>query len=99
MSQTSINPIVILNELNSNEVKSLFEHLKMFTENLEEKNDPDPIEIQLVDASYQVMEKIQIFESVMKMYTAQGRSELLGNQLERLYNSSKVDIGTSTLFK
>ena len=98
MSQTSINPTVILNELNSNEVKSLFEHLKMFTENLEEKNDPDPIEMQLVDASYQVMEKIQIFESVMKMYTDQSRSDLLGNQLQRLYDTDKSR-GTSTLFK
>ena len=99
MSQTSINPTVILNELNSEEVRSLLEHLQMFTENLEEKNDPDPIEIQLVDASYQLIEKIQLFESVIKIYTVEGKKELLGNQLERLYNSEKIGTGTSTLFK
>ncbi|MCK5608389.1 hypothetical protein KAR91_41285 [Candidatus Pacearchaeota archaeon] len=99
MSQSSINPTVILNELRSSEVKLLFEHLKMFTENLEEKIDPDPIEIQIVDAAYQLIEKVQLFESVMKQYSSAKSEDLLGNQLDRLYNSGKVASGTSILFK
>ena len=99
MSQTSINPTVILNELRSSEVKILFDHLKIFTEHLEEKNDPDPIEMQIVDASYQLIEKIQLFESVMRQYATESASELLGNKLTELYNSGKVKGGTSTLFR
>jgi len=99
MSQSSINPTVILNELRSSEVKLLFDHLKILTDHLEEKNDPDPIEIQIVDASYQLIEKIQLFESVMKHYATESADELLGSKLDKLYNSGKVNGGTSTLFK
>ncbi len=99
MSQSSINPTVILNELTSEDVKLLFEHLKMLSEHLEEKNDPDPIEVQVVDAAYQLIESVQLFKSVMKQYAAEGNKELLGNQLDRLYNAGKVKGGTSILFK
>ena len=81
MSQSSINPTVILNELRSNEVKLLFERVKNFTEDLEDKNDPDPIEIQIVDASYQLIEKLNLFESIMKQYATNNADELLGNKL------------------
>lgn len=99
MSQSSINPTVILNELNSSEVQTLFEHLKNLLEYLEDKNDPDPIEVHVVDASYQLIEKIQLFESIMNDYVKEGRKDLLGNKLVDLYNSGKVTGGTSTLFK
>jgi hypothetical protein len=99
MSQSSINPTIILNELNSQEVKLLFEHLTRFLEDLEEKVDPDPIEVQIVDAAYQLVEKVQLFEAYMKQYTNENKKELLGNQLDRLYNSGKVKGGTSTLFR
>ena len=99
MTQSSINPTVILNELRSSEVKLLFDHLKIFMDHLEEKNDPDPIEMQIVDASYQLIEKIQLFESVMKHYATESADELIGSKLDRLYNSGKVKGGTSTLFK
>lgn len=99
MSQSSINPTVILNELRSSEVKLFFEHMKILTEHLEDKNDPDPIEVQIVDASYQLIEKIQLFESVMKQYAIEDKKDLLGNKLSELYGSGKVKGGTSTLFK
>ena len=99
MSQLSINPTVILNELNSEEVKLLFEHLSKFLNELEEKNDPDPIEVHIVDAAYQLMEKVQLFESYMKDYVKEGREILIGNKLDNLYNSGRVTGGTSTLFK
>jgi hypothetical protein len=99
MSQSSINPTVILNELRSSEVKLLFGHLKILSDHLEEKNDPDPIEMEIVDASYQLIEKIQLFESVMREYARESANELLGNKLTELYNSGRVKGGTSTLFK
>jgi hypothetical protein len=98
MSQTSINPTIILNELKSEDVKLLFEHLSKFLEELEVKNDPDPIEIEIVDSAYQLIEKVQLFESVMNKYITDGNTELLGNRLEQLYSKSRAH-GTSTLFK
>lgn len=99
MSQSSINPTIILNELNSEEVKLLFEHLSKFLNELEDKNDPDPIEVQIVDTAYQLIEKVQLFEAYMKQYTQEGNEKLLGNKLDKLYNSPKTSIGTSTLFR
>jgi hypothetical protein len=99
MSKTSINPTIILNELNSEEVKNLFEHLQRFLEHLEEKNDPEPIEIQIVDSAYQLIEKMQLFESVIKQYGIKTSEDLLGSKLDKLYNSGKGRGGTSTLFK
>lgn len=99
MSQLSINPTIILNELNSEEVKLLFEHLSKFLNELEDKNDPDPIEVQIVDAAYRLMEQVQLFESYMKQYALEGKKDLLGSKLDKLYNSGRVSGGTSTLFK
>jgi hypothetical protein len=98
MSQTSINPTIILNELKSQEVKILFEHLSKFLSELEEKNDPDPIEIEIVDSAYQLIEKVQLFESIMGKYISDENIQLLGNKLDRLYSTSKKS-GTSILFK
>ncbi len=73
-------------------------HLKILSDHLEEKVDPDPIEMEIVDASYQLIEKIQLFESVMRQYAVKSSEELLGNKLTELYSSAKKG-GTSTLFK
>ena len=99
MSQSSINPTIILNELNSEEVKTLFEHLQRFLEHLEEKNDPEPIEMQIVDSAYQLIEKMQLFESVLKQYGIKTSEDLIGSKLDKLYDSNRVKGGTSTLFK
>jgi len=101
MSQSSINPTIILNELNSKEVKLLFEHLPKFLNELEEKNDPDPIEVQIVDAAYQLIEKVQLFEAYMKQYVQEDNETLVGSKLDDLYNSDRASrgSGTSALFK
>jgi hypothetical protein len=96
MSQSSINPAIILNELSSGDVKSLMEHLEVFLKFLEEKNDPEPIEIQVVDSMYQLVEKFQMFEEVMRKYQETFAEELLGKKLDQLYSSSAI--GTSKLF-
>ena len=88
MSHLSINPTIILNELKSEEVKLLFEHLSKFLEELEDKNDPDPIEVEIVDSAYQLIEKVQLFESVISKYIKDENIELLGNRLDKLYRST-----------
>lgn len=99
MSQSSITPAIILNELNSGSVRSLMEHLTIFLEHLEEKNDPDPIEIQIVDSAYQAIEKFQLLEAVMRNYQAEEAEDLLGSKLDKLYSSGAKQTGTSRLFK
>jgi len=99
MSQSSIKPAIILNELNSGGVRTLMDHLEIFLEHLEEKNDPEPIEIQIVDAAYQTIEKFQLLEAAMRKYYIQENEELLGSKLDKLYSTGSSKIGTSRLFK
>jgi len=99
MSQSSIKPAIILNELNSGGVKILMDHLTIFLEYLEEKNDPEPIEIQIVDAAYQVIEKFQLLESTLRKYQVEVAEDLLGSKLDKLYSSEPRNTGTSRLFK
>jgi len=99
MSQSSIKPAIILNELNSSGVRTLMDHLKIFLEYLEEKNDPDPIEIQIVDTAYQTIEKFQLLEAAMRKYYAEKNEELVGSKLDKLYSAEPSNTGTSRLFK
>lgn len=99
MSQSSIKPAIILNELNSSGVQNLLDHLNLFLESLEEKIDPDPIEIQIVDTAYQAIEKINLLEAALRKYQAEEGKELLGSKLDDLYSSEPKSTGTSRLFK
>lgn len=99
MSQSSIKPAIILNELNSGGVKMLMDHLKIFLEYLEEKIDPEPIEMQIVDTAYQAIEKFELLEAAMRKYQDHESKNLLGNKLDELYSSEPVNTGTSKLFK
>jgi len=85
MAQHKTSVIRFLNELNSKEVKSAFEFLATILENLEEKNDPDPIEMEIVDASYQAIEKLNVLENNLRKYVNDENKTLLGNRLNDLY--------------
>lgn len=85
-----------LNMLNSAPVKESFSCLSTLVENLETKNDPEPIEIEIVNAAYQVIEKLNLLQSTMKQYKNEEKI-LTGNKLTDLYHSNKSS-GTSTLF-
>ena len=86
-----------LNELNSDEVKSAMGHLTEILESLETKNDPEPIEMEIVNEAYQTLEKLQILESAIRTYLGSER-KLTGDKLESLYDNNHAS-GTSTLFK
>ncbi len=85
-----------LNMLNSAPVKDSFSCLSTLVESLENKNDPEPIEMEIVDAAYQVMEKLNLLQSAMKTYK-NSQKVLTGNKLTDLYGKNKGS-GTSTLF-
>lgn len=87
MAQHKTSVIRFLNELNSKEVKSAFEFLSTILENLEEKVDPDPIEVEIVDSVYQAIEKLNLLENNMRKYVNDENKTLLGNKLNDLYES------------
>lgn len=87
MAQHKTSVIRFLNELNSREVKSTFEFLETILDNLENKNDPDRIEMEIVDSAYQAIEKLNILENNLRKYVKGEYDKTLpGNKLFDLYN-------------
>lgn len=87
MAQHKTSVIRFLNELNSREVKSTFEFLSTILEGLEDKNDPDRIEMEIVDSAYQVIEKLSVLESMLRKYVNdENNTSLPGSILSNLYD-------------
>jgi hypothetical protein len=66
-------------------------------EELENKNDPDPIEIRLVQNLYHFLEKLKILEHNLSSYVKDNNKNLLGTKLDSLYEKQE-SFGTSRLF-
>ena len=93
-----INAVVnFLNTLNSSPVKEAFDALTALLEELEMKNDPEPIEMEIVDSAYQAIEKLNLLQTAMRRYKSSDKS-LTGNTLSDLYKNSHGG-GTSKMFK
>lgn len=86
-----------LNELNSDKVKGAMDHLNEILVLLENKNDPEPIEMEIVNEAYQTLERLQILEAAIRRYLNTGR-DLPGDKLGNLYENNHSG-GTSVLFK
>ena len=71
----------------------------MLLSNMLVKLDPEPIEIQIVDAAYQAIEKFQLLEAAMRKYHSEESTELVGSKLDKLYSAEPSNTGTSRLFK
>lgn len=76
---------IFLEGLHSEVTKSTFEHLQGLIESLEIKNDPDPIEIKLVDSIYSFLEKLNILESNISTYSKEVDNPY-GKKLSSLYD-------------
>jgi hypothetical protein len=75
-----------LNEMETGDTKDSLSLLNRILEHLEEKADPEPIEMEMVDLTYQLLEKFQLLEAAMKKYIADSNSSNLeGNILSDLY--------------
>jgi len=72
------------------------DHLASILESLESKDDPEPIEMSIVNEAYQTIEKIKVLESSLRTYVNEGGT-LDGDKLNDLYESSNIN-GTSKLF-
>lgn len=87
MTKQKISVIRFLNELNSKETRNTFEFLSTILENLENKNDPEQIEMEIVDNAYQAIEKLSILESSLRQYVKGiNKVSLPGNKLFDLYD-------------
>jgi len=77
---------IFLEGLHSKGIKETFDHLQGLIETLESKNDPDPIEIKLVDNIYSFLEKLSILESNIASYSKEVMNSN-GNKLSSLYEN------------
>jgi hypothetical protein len=92
-NMSRLNTVVnFLNELKSDSVKSALGSLSVLLTELEEKNDPEPLEMEIVDVSYQLFEKLNLLEAALRKYKATDHI-LTGNKLDDLYGrgSSSFD--------
>jgi len=78
---------IFLEGLHSKELRDTFEHLQGLIETLENKNDPDPIEIKLVDNIYSFLEKLNILESNINSYSKDVSLDPIGSKLSSLYEN------------
>lgn len=69
----------------------LLESLNNFVERLEEKEDPDPFELKLLESLYGFSEKIGILENILFTYVKKQRETLPGNKLQDLYDNTSFD--------
>lgn len=94
MSRKSL-VVNFLNEVNSNSTSTAIENLKMLIEDLENKNDPDSIEIEIVDLSYQLLEKFELLKTTLRRYS-KSEQTLSSDRLINLYSDNSY--GSSKLF-
>lgn len=82
-----------LQEIHSQEITEWLQELKFLSEGLEEKIDPEPIELQLVDSVYKLLESYEQVENLIKEYK---KDSLPSEKLSSLYG--RKSSGTSVLF-
>lgn len=94
---SKINNVVnFLNELDSRFTKNVLGDLREIVGELEEKVDPEPLEIEIVDVANQVLEKMELLHAAFRKYSNK-ENVLTGDKLSNLYGKNKSG-GTSALF-
>ena len=75
-----------LNEMESEALKSALESLEVLLKELEEKNDPEPIEMEIVNSSYKLIENLQTIKVLLRQYyQKQSRNISTSIKLNDLY--------------
>jgi hypothetical protein len=88
MSRPNNLVVNFLNELSSQDFRDAFESLRNLVEYLEDKNDPEPSELNIVEAAYEFIEKVKILESTLRNHVRS--SDQLGSKLQKLYDNNKT---------
>jgi len=76
-----------LTELHSDNVRGTFESLSDMLKELEEKNDPDKIEVDIAKQIYQLIEKLNILSETLKNYVTEN-DVLLGDKIQSLIDKN-----------
>ena len=97
MSRTDKIISNFLLELHSKEVQGLFEQLGVLLDHLEEKGDPEPDELLMVNSIYQTLEHLKTLEGFLKKRASES-PELTGNKLQGLYEKTPTFVGSQILF-
>lgn len=87
MSRANNLVVNFLNELNSQEFRDAFESLNVLIEYLENKVDPEPSELHVVETAYEFIEKVKLLESALRTHTRS--DDQLGSKLQKLYDNNK----------
>ena len=97
MSKTHNLIVSCLNEMGSQEFKDMYESLINLSSYLEEKNDPDPEEVEIVESVYQMIEKFKLLHASLRKRVHTEGEKNVGGTLSRLYDKP-VEGNTSALF-
>lgn len=97
MTTTSNMAQQFLVELNSKDVQSLFQKLDFLLDHLENKEDPEPFEMHIVDTAYQALDRIKTLESIIKKHVTE-TNVLTGTKLQNLYDKEPISVGTQAMF-
>lgn len=76
-----------LQEIHSKEISEWLQELKFLSNTLEEKIDPEPIELQLVDSVYKLFESYEQVENLIKEYK---KNSLPSEKLSSLYDNEQT---------
>jgi hypothetical protein len=83
--------------MNSQEFKDMYESLVNLSSYLEEKNDPEPEEVAIVESVYQMVEKFKLLHTSLRKRVNSLDNKNVGGTLTRLYDKP-VEGNTSVLF-
>ena len=86
---------VFLENVTSKESTAIWESLLQLVTELENKTDPDPVEVRLVDNIYHFLEKLKVLEANISSYVKNNTKDLPGNKLATLYENLSYDGSTS----
>ena len=98
MSRTDLLVQKLKRRLLTQEVQSTIELLTALLEFLENKEDPEPEEIQLTNELSQFTNSIDNLKQVLNEFTSK-KLTLKGDKLQDLYNRKATCIGSQVLFE
>jgi hypothetical protein len=85
-----------LNEVSS---KDLDDTINRIVEYLENRNDPHPDELALIESVYQFLERKKMLESRLRAVLNRKQSTMTGNKLSQLYTREPTFVGTQKMFR
>jgi hypothetical protein len=89
---------IFFENVTSKQSATIWESLLQLVSELENKSDPDPVEVRLVDSIYHFLERLKILEGNIQSYVKDSGDKLPGNKLASLYENLSYD-GSASPFK